>query len=124
MCKETPNPPETDNSVSPYQSPDSKKLHEAAEKALDHYLKPEPPPSRNSVDRGMQMFMIAPDLNREAVAIQTYETFSSVSILLLDLADSLDDKPRHLAMAIYQLSEMGLLLAEQALDNERAIAVT
>ncbi|MFJ2321020.1 DUF6124 family protein [Pseudomonas sp. NPDC087817] len=124
MCKETPNPPETDDSVSPYKSTQSKKLHEAAEKALDHYLKPTVSSSRNSVDRGMQMFMIAPDLNREAVAIQTYETFSSVSILLLDLADSLDDKPRHLAMAIYQLSEMGLLLAEQALDNERAIAVT
>jgi len=36
---------------------------------------------------------------------------------------SLEDKPRHLAMAIYQLSEMGLLLAEKALDQERAIAV-
>ena len=71
----------------------------------------------------MQMFMVAPDVNPEAMAIQTYETFSSVSILLLDLADSLEDKPRHLAMAIYQLSEMGLLLAEKALDQERAIAV-
>jgi len=46
-----------------------------------------------------------------------------VSTLLLDLADSLEDQPRHLAMAIYQLSEMGLLLAEKTLDSERAIAV-
>jgi len=125
MIKPTPNPPETDP-ASPYQSLDSRKLHEAAERALDHYLKPETetePVSRNSVDRGMQMFMVAPDLNPEAIAIQTYETFSSVSILLLDLADSLEDKPRHLAMAIYQLSEMGLLLAEKTLDSERAIAV-
>jgi hypothetical protein len=112
MIKPTPNPPESEDSTSPYASTTSKKLHEAAEKALDHYLKPKPD-SRNSVDRGMQMFMVAPDLNPEAMAIQTYETFSSVSILLL--------KPRHLAMAIYQLSEMGLLLAEKALDNERAI---
>jgi len=72
----------------------------------------------------MQMFMIAPNLNPEAVAIQAYETSSSVNILLPDLADSLEDRPRHLAMAIYRLSEMGLLLAEKALDNERAIAVT
>jgi hypothetical protein len=120
MIKPTPNPPESEDSTSPYASTASKKLHEAAEKALDHYLKPKPD-SRNSVDRGMQMFMVAPDINPEAMAIQTYETFSSVSILLLDLADSLEDKPRHLAMAIYQLSEMGLLLAEKALDNERAI---
>jgi len=123
MFKPTPNPPETNPAdTSPYESPDSRKLHEAAERALDHYLKPEAP-SRNSVDRGMQMFRVAPDINPEAIAIQTYETFSSVSILLLDLADSLEDKPRHLAMAIYQLSEMGLLLAEKTLDSERAIAV-
>ncbi|WP_338799859.1 DUF6124 family protein [Pseudomonas sp. RSB 5.4] len=123
MFKPTPNPPETNPAeTSPYESPDSRKLHEAAERALDHYLKPEPS-SRNSVDRGMQMFRVAPDINPEAIAIQTYETFSSVSILLLDLADSLEDKPRHLAMAIYQLSEMGLLLAEKTLDSERAIAV-
>ncbi|MBK5342451.1 hypothetical protein JFU48_13775 [Pseudomonas sp. TH49] len=123
MFKPTPNPPETNPAdTSPYKSPDSRKLHEAAERALDHYLKPESP-SRNSVDRGMQMFRVAPDLNPEAIAIQTYETFSSVSILLLDLADSLEDKPRHLAMAIYQLSEMGLLLAEKTLDSERAIAL-
>lgn len=81
------------------------------------------PASRNSVDRAMQMFVVAPDINPEAIAIQTYETFSSVSILLLDLADSLEDTPRHLAMAIYQLSEMGLLLAEKALDSERAVAM-
>ncbi|MGF6286190.1 hypothetical protein QF010_004845 [Pseudomonas silensiensis] len=36
-------------------------------------------------------------------------------ILLLDLAENLDDKPRHLAMAIYQLSELGLLLVERSL---------
>ena len=39
MIKPTPNPPETD-SVSPYESLDSKKLHEAADRALDHYLCP------------------------------------------------------------------------------------
>jgi hypothetical protein len=132
MKKPTPNPPlDTDptdptdqtDPVSPYTSNDSKKLHEAAHKALDFYLNPKPDKPRNSVDRGMQMFKVDPDINPEAIAIQTYETFSSVSILLLDLADSLDDKPRHLAMAIYQLSEMGLLLAEKTLDNERAIAI-
>ena len=39
MFKVTPNPPVTDP-ASPYESPDSKKLHEAAERALDHYLGP------------------------------------------------------------------------------------
>jgi hypothetical protein len=39
MFKVTPNPPATDT-TSPYESLDSKKLHEAAERALDHYLGP------------------------------------------------------------------------------------
>ncbi|NSX11324.1 hypothetical protein HTX81_22285 [Pseudomonas lini] len=123
MFKATPNPPETDP-VSPYATLDSKKLHAAAEKALDHYLKPDIEPLRSSQDRAMKMFTVVPDANPEALVIQTYETFSSVSILLLDLADSLDDKQRHLAMAIYQMSEMGLMLAERSLDIERAIKPT
>jgi len=47
MIKPTPNPPETDL-ASPYESLDSKKLNDAAERALDHYLCPpgSPPPPR------------------------------------------------------------------------------
>lgn len=122
MFKPTPNPPPETDPVSPYATLDSRKLHAAADKALDHYLKPDIEPLRSSQDRAMKMFTVVPDANPEALAIQTYETFSSVSILLLDLAESLDDKPRHLAMAIYQMSEMGLMLVERSLDNERAIS--
>ena len=39
MTKSTPHPPTTDP-ASPYESPDSKKLNDAAERALDHYLNP------------------------------------------------------------------------------------
>lgn len=39
MFKITPNPPETDD-VSPYETADSKKLNDAADRALDYYLKP------------------------------------------------------------------------------------
>ena len=124
MIKPTPNPPETEDSTTPYASPDSTRLHEAPEQALDSYLKkPAAPPPCNSVHRDIQLFMVAPRINPEAIAIPTSDTSSAVSIRRLDLADSLEDKPRPLAMAIYQLSEMGLLLAEKALDQERAIAV-
>jgi hypothetical protein len=41
MKKPTPNPPESDaDTTSPYASVDSKKLHEAADRALDYYLNP------------------------------------------------------------------------------------
>jgi len=39
MTKSTPHPPATDL-ASPYESLDSRKLHDAAERALDHYLNP------------------------------------------------------------------------------------
>jgi hypothetical protein len=123
MFKATPNPPETDP-VSPYSTLDSRKLHAAADKALDHYLKPDINHLRSSQDRAMKMFTVVPDANPEALTIETYEAFSTVSILLLDLAESLDDKPQHLAMAIYRMSELGLMLVERSLENERAIKVT
>jgi len=45
MFKHVPDPPEKDapnesDPTSPYSSTDSKKLHEAADSALDHYLCP------------------------------------------------------------------------------------
>jgi mRNA interferase RelE/StbE len=39
MFKVTPNPPDTDP-ASPYETLDSKKLHDAVERALDYHLKP------------------------------------------------------------------------------------
>ncbi|RON43147.1 DUF6124 family protein [Pseudomonas frederiksbergensis] len=119
MFKATPNPPKTDSFSATL---DAKKFREAADRALDHYLKPNAHHLRAPQDRAMKMFAVAPEANARAITIQTYETFSSVSILLLDLAESLDNKPRHLAMAIYQLSEMGLLLVEKSLENEPAVS--
>ena len=57
------------------------------------------------------------------MTIKAYETFSTVSILLSDLAESLDDMQRHLAMAICRMSESGLMRVERSLDNEQVIKV-
>ena len=49
MIKPTLNPPESDP-ASPYESPDSKQFHEAAQRAVDYYLTLPPtswPPSTN-----------------------------------------------------------------------------
>ncbi|MFW0758887.1 DUF6124 family protein [Pseudomonas sp. H11T01] len=123
MFKVTPNPPETPN-VSPCDTLDSKKLHQAAHRALDHYLRP--PPSdkpRASSDRPPQIFTVAPDINPEALLAHTYETFCSASILTLDLSDDLEGKHRNLALAIYSLMELGLLLVEKVLDREHSVKV-
>lgn len=70
MFKVTPNPPST---------PDLK-LNQAAHRAIDHYLNPEtapplPPPT---------LFNVAADASTETLITNSYETFSSVTALLLD----------------------------------------
>ena len=123
MFKVTPNPPETPN-VSPDETLDPKKLHEAAYRAVDHHLTP--PPStkpHSSNNRPPQFFTVAPDINAEALLAHTYETFCSASTLTLDLSDELEGKHRNLALAIHSLMELGLLLIEKTLDREQSVKV-
>ncbi|MFW0758246.1 DUF6124 family protein [Pseudomonas sp. H11T01] len=120
MFKVTPNPPATPN-VSPCESLDSSKLHEAANRALDHYLTPPSGNPGSTSNRPLQVFTVAPDINTEALLPNAYETFSSATTLVLDLCDDLDGKERNLALAIHQMMELGLLLIEKALDNECSV---
>jgi len=50
----------------------------------------------------------------------SYETFSSVNALLLDLSDQLTGKQRDVALAIHQLSELGVLLVDKLMTREGA----
>ena len=69
MFKATPNPPETDN-VSPYESLDSKKFHDAANRALDHYLNPSALKSP-AARKPSTMFIVAPDIKDEDLLAHT-----------------------------------------------------
>ncbi|KAB0513492.1 DUF6124 family protein [Pseudomonas extremorientalis] len=64
------------------------------------------------------LFRVAPDASNEALIANSYETFASVSTLLLDLSDDLSGKHRDIALAIHQLSELGVLLTAKLLDRE------
>ena len=108
MFKVTPNPP---------NGPDLK-LNQAAHRAIDHYLNtgaepPEPPPPPSTT-----LFSIANDASNETLIVNSYETFSSVSALLLDLSEALTGKQRDVALAIHQLSELGVLLVDKLMERE------
>jgi len=78
MIKPTPNPPETDP-TSPYESLDSNKLHEAADRALDHYLSPNnllPPPRKA---RGM--YAVTADTKNEELLADASETLASAKTM-------------------------------------------
>ncbi|MFJ2480119.1 DUF6124 family protein [Pseudomonas sp. NPDC087598] len=114
MIKPTPNPPEAD-SVSPYESLDSKKFHEAADRALDHYLCPPgstPPPRRI---RGM--YAVTADNKNEELLIDASETLASAKTIAQDCASLLPAAQRRALLGIAQLIMLGELAVNRALDN-------
>lgn len=68
------------------------------------------------------LFCVAPDASNEALITNSYETFASVSTLLLDLSEDLSGKQRDIALAIHQLSELGVQLTAKLLDREALCA--
>ena len=64
------------------------------------------------------LFNVAPNASNETLITNSYETFTSVSTLLLDLSEDLNGKHRDVALAIHQLSELGILLTARLLDRE------
>ena len=87
MFKLTPNPPVTDP-ASPYESLDSKKLHAAAERALDHYLKPADQimATANEPER---MFLANPKYNTESLLANACESLGSATVMLSEQQRSL-----------------------------------
>ncbi|WP_024619649.1 DUF6124 family protein [Pseudomonas kilonensis] len=103
MFKITPNPPEDE----------SKKLDEAADRALAFYLdpkpeKPTPPPG--------QLFTVAQDADLECLLANLSETLASVNVMANELAFDLEGARRSFALGIQQMVELSELLANRALD--------
>ena len=115
MFKVTPNPPETDP-ASPYESPDSKRFHQAAERALDHYLKPASQ-IMASVNEPERMYLANPKFGSESLLANASETLGSASEMLVNFAAMLDPQHRKTALGIAQVVMLGELAVNQALDN-------
>ncbi|WP_256732940.1 DUF6124 family protein [Pseudomonas sp. P7548] len=64
------------------------------------------------------LFTVSSDASTESLITNSYETFSSVSTLLLDLSEDLSGKQRDIALAIHQLSELGVLMTARLLNRE------
>ena len=68
------------------------------------------------------LFSVAANASAETLITNSYETFSSVTALLLDLSEDLTGKQRDVALAIHQLSELGVLLMDRLMEREAAVA--
>jgi len=115
MIKPTPNPPETDP-ASPYESLDSKKLHEAAERALDHYLNPAAQIMASS-HQPEPMFLANLKCDTESLLANASESLGSATTMLSNLAALLDNSNRKTLLGITQVVMLGELAVNQALDN-------
>ncbi|WP_222834361.1 DUF6124 family protein [Pseudomonas sp. SC3(2021)] len=114
MKKPTPNPPET-NETSSYQSPDSKKFHEAAERALDHYLKPNALTLR--FHKPSTMFQVAPEQDSESLLVHACESLAQASLMTSDIAAYIDLPQRRTILAIQQIIMLAELAVNRVLDN-------
>jgi hypothetical protein len=116
MFKVTPNPPDTDP-ASPYDSLDSldsSKLHEAAERALDHHF---PPVQKKLPKRAGQLFSVCPDVNTESLLANASEDLLSISAIAADLAEHVQGSSRSVALALSHMADSVHLLVDKALDH-------
>jgi hypothetical protein len=97
MIKPTPIPPKP-----PLRIPRFKKLHDAAERALDHYLKPSAAAVR--FHKPSNMFQVAPDMDNESLLVHACESLAQASLMTSDIAAYIDIPQRRTILAIQQSS--------------------
>ena len=121
MKKPTPNPPETTvpadaDTTSPYVSADIRKLHKAADRALDFDLKPSAAIMATPYTPN-QMFLANPKADTESLLANACESLASASVMLGDFAALLEGTHRKTILGIAQVVMLGELAVNRALDN-------
>ncbi|UZE19138.1 DUF6124 family protein [Pseudomonas sp. B21-054] len=114
MTKESQTSPKL-ASTFPYGDYAPEKLQEAADRALDHYLKPDD--SESDPKPSVQLFTVVDSVDTEALLANLSETLASANAMLSDLAFDLDGSRRHVALGVAQMIELGELLANKCLDR-------
>lgn len=114
MIKPTPNPPETDP-ASPYE-PDSKKLHEASERALNYHF-PSVADMKATPRTLSTLFNVDPDATIETLVVYMVETLASIDVMVHQLVDTLDDRPRYCLLGISNSVMLVEILANRVLDQ-------
>ena len=128
MIKDSPNPPEAESDIPPHAEPDtesvspyaglnSKKLHDAALRALDHYLSPPPSKQAKTDPRPSTIFVIAPHIDSETLLAHACENLASANVMASELAFDLTGPNCNLALGIQQMISLAELSVNRVLDQ-------
>jgi len=104
----------TADTTTPYISPTSKQFHQAAHRALDHYLKPSPPVAGHTAGT---IFFVAPQVDNETLLAHVCESPASASAMANDFAGSLEGANRNMMLALQQVIMLSELAVNRVLDN-------
>ncbi len=100
----------------PLRIPRLKKLHEAADRALDHYLKPSDT-IKTTPYQTSSMFLANPKTATEELLVNASESLGSASVMLSDVIGMVEGSARKTLQGIAQVVMLGELAVNQALDN-------
>ena len=114
MKKPSPNPPNTDP-ASPYE-PDSTKLNEAAEHALDFHF-PTTADIKATPRKPSSLFSVNPQATTETLMVYLVETLASVDVMVHHLVDHLDGGSRHALLGISNSIMLAEITANRMLDQ-------
>lgn len=103
-------------STSPYVSTASKKLHHAANRALDHYLK-QTAPVVVDAHTPSAIFVVAPGIDNETLLAHACESLASASVMANEFAGVLEGTHRNTMLALQQVIMLGELAVNRVLDN-------
>ena len=96
-------------STTPYMSATSRKLHQAANRALDHYLKPNAL-VMTGAHTNNKIFVVAPDIENET-------SLASANVMASEIAAMLEGAHRSTMLALQQVIMLGELAVNRVLDN-------
>ncbi|WHS60818.1 DUF6124 family protein [Pseudomonas sp. G2-4] len=75
------------------------------------------PDNKDHPARFSHVFTIIPDVDTESLLCHASETLASLNVMTADLAGNLQGPHRSVALALQQLTELGELLVNRALEN-------
>ncbi|RON52573.1 DUF6124 family protein [Pseudomonas frederiksbergensis] len=122
MFKVTPNPPNT--GPVPCDASfelDPRKMKEAADRALSHYLNPGATKTQIPPRKRHTCFTIDAAVDDETLLVEASDSFAQAREMVNDLADLADNPRRHTMLVLARVILMGELAVNRVLDNHKPV---